>query len=159
MDLSRRRGTSGFRFLRTKVTEMKRNMEQNGGAIPARSVSYALAESFTSSRERAGKIGVLPKQVKTWFHNRHYYRQQPRIITRKSQANGKVMPLFGDQKHAAGSSLIAQPSAALHTGSAPGTNPTKDTKSSYEAKSAKDGAWYDVDTILSQRTLESGDLV
>ncbi|KAK3129155.1 hypothetical protein QOZ80_6BG0472540 [Eleusine coracana subsp. coracana] len=119
---------------------MKRNMEQNGGAIPARSVSYALAQSFTSSCGRAGKIGVLPKQVKTWFHNRHYYRQQPRIITRKSQANGKVMPLFGDQKHAAG------------------TNPTKDTKSSYEAKSAKDGAWYDVDTILSQRTLESGDL-
>ncbi|KAK3129156.1 hypothetical protein QOZ80_6BG0472560 [Eleusine coracana subsp. coracana] len=149
MDLSRRRGTSGFRFLRTKVTEMKRNMEQNGGAIPPRSVSYALAQSFTSSRGRAGKIGVLPKQVKTWFHNRHYYRHQPRIITGKSQAKGKVMPLFGDQKHAAGSSLMAQPSAALHTG----TNPTKDTKSSYEAKSAKDGAWYDVSTILSQRTL------
>lgn len=63
MGRARRRGTSGFRFLPAEITDMERTLQQNDGAIPPRSVFDALAQSFTSSRKRAGKTRVVKTQV------------------------------------------------------------------------------------------------
>ncbi|KAG1355456.1 protein SAWADEE HOMEODOMAIN [Cocos nucifera] len=135
-----------FRFTHNEVVEMDMCLQEVNNAIPAREVICALAEKFSKSAERAGKIAVQPKQVWNWFQNRRYAQR-----AKLGKAPGKlsISPMPRDE------SLSFRNVAAV---SAPSGRNSMDTPQvEFEAKSARDGAWYDVAAFLSHRMFETGD--
>ncbi|XP_062232821.1 protein SAWADEE HOMEODOMAIN HOMOLOG 2-like [Phragmites australis] len=140
-----------FRFLPAEVAEMETHMRQLKETIfPRRFVIDALAEKFSASLDRAGKVPVQPKQVLNWFHNRRYSHRNK--AARSAPAPGKMMP-GGSDIHPAGSFRVPPSSSSFLKSE---KNSMEASQIQFEATSAKDGAWYDVD-ILSYRLFESGD--
>ncbi|XP_026664951.1 protein SAWADEE HOMEODOMAIN HOMOLOG 2 isoform X2 [Phoenix dactylifera] len=135
-----------FRFTHNEVVEMEMCLQEVNNAIPAREIICALAEKFSASAERAGKIAVQPKQVWNWFQNRRYAQR-----AKLGKAPGKlsISPMPRDE------SLSFRNVAPV---SAPSGRNSMDTPQvEFEAKSARDGAWYDVAAFLSHRMFETGD--
>ncbi|XP_062193270.1 protein SAWADEE HOMEODOMAIN HOMOLOG 2-like [Phragmites australis] len=154
-------GGPAFRFLPAEVAEMEARLQQLNNGIPTRAVLQTLADMFSASPERAGKVAIQPKQVWNWFQNRRYSHRAK--TTRVAPPPAKMTPSGADhQQHAASSAAFraAQPStAAAHPGSSPssGKNSMEGSQVEFEAKSARDGAWYDVAAFLSHRLFESGE--
>lgn len=125
---------------------MEACLQEVNNAIPAREVICALAEKFSASAERAGKIAVQPKQVWNWFQNRRYAQR-----AKLGKAPGKltISPMPRDD------SLSFRNVAPVSAPS--GRNPVDTPQVEFEAKSARDGAWYDVAAFLSHRMFETGD--
>ncbi|KAM0856370.1 hypothetical protein ACQ4PT_049185 [Festuca glaucescens] len=150
-------GGPAFRFTHAEVAEMEERLRHLNNAIPHRDVIQGLADKFTNSPARSGKIPVQPKQVWNWFQNRRY--SQRSRTTRGSPLplpQGKMLPTGAEEHHPA-SFIRAQPSSSGHSGSHPGKNPSDGGQVEFEAKSARDGAWYDVAAFLSHRLFETGD--
>ncbi|KAI3441504.1 Homeobox domain-containing protein [Psidium guajava] len=151
-------GGPAFRFTPPEVTEMEAILQQHNNTMPAREVLVALAEKFSNAPERKG-LAVQMKQVWNWFQNKRYS-----IRAKTSKVPGKlnVSPFTRDDSIPVRN--VMQPMAAPV--SAPIPAPTvppsagraaSDNIMEFEAKSARDGAWYDVSTFLAHRNLESGD--
>ncbi|KAF5460953.1 hypothetical protein F2P56_020785 [Juglans regia] len=68
-----------------KVVEMDVILQQHNNTMPSRDVIVSLAEKFSESAERKGKITVQMKQVWNWFQNRRYA-----IRAKISKAPGKL---------------------------------------------------------------------
>ncbi|OAY82740.1 Protein SAWADEE HOMEODOMAIN [Ananas comosus] len=136
-----------FRFTFNEVVEMEARLEEVNNAIPARHVICALAEKFSASPERAGKIAVQPKQVWNWFQNRRYAQ---RAKSTKASAKLTVSPMPQDDLP---SIRNVVPPVPVPTG----RNSLENGQMEFEAKSARDGAWYDVQAFLSHRMFEIGD--
>ncbi|CAD6219750.1 unnamed protein product [Miscanthus lutarioriparius] len=155
-------GAPAFRFLPSEVAEMEARLQQLNNGIPTRGVLQTLADRFSASPERAGKVTIQPKQVWNWFQNRRYSHRAKSTRAAPSPP-AKMTPSGADHhQHAANASAFraAQPSsvAAAHHGSSPtGKNPVEGVSVEFEAKSARDGAWYDVAAFLSQRLFETGE--
>jgi DNA primase len=140
-------GAPAFRFLPSEVAEMEARLQQLNNAIPSRAVLQTLADKFSASPERAGRVAIQPKQNRRYSHRAKTTRAAP-------PPAAKMTPSGADHiQHAANSSAFraAQPSAAAaHHGSSPSTgkNPVEGVQVEFEAKSARDGAWY-ADTHIS----------
>ncbi|KAJ1289228.1 hypothetical protein BS78_02G148300 [Paspalum vaginatum] len=161
-------GAPAFRFLPSEVAEMEARLQQLNNGIPSRAVLQALADKFSATPERAGKVSIQPKQVWNWFQNRRYSH---RAKTTKATPPpplppaAKMTPSGADHhQHAANPSAFraahTSPAAAMHHGSSTSTvkSPVEGgVQVEFEAKSARDGAWYDVAVFLSHRFFESGD--
>ncbi|KAJ6298325.1 hypothetical protein OIU76_019472 [Salix suchowensis] len=65
-------GGPSFRFMQYEVTEMDAILQEYHNTMPAREVLVSLADKFSESPERKGKIQVQMKQVWNWFQNRRY---------------------------------------------------------------------------------------
>ncbi|XP_062199215.1 protein SAWADEE HOMEODOMAIN HOMOLOG 2-like [Phragmites australis] len=154
-------GAPAFRFLPSEVAEMEARLQQLNNGIPSRADLRTLADKFSASPKRSGKVAIQPKQVWNWFQNRRYSHRAK--TTRSAPPPAKMTPSGADHHHHAVSSSAfraAQPSsAAALPGSSPssGKNPMEGGQVEFEAKSARDGAWYDVAAFLSHRLFESGD--
>ncbi|KAK1416745.1 hypothetical protein QVD17_25861 [Tagetes erecta] len=176
-------GGPSFRFNQAEIAEMEAILQAHRIAMPERQVLVSLAEKFSKSEERLGKIEVQMKQVWNWFQNRRYAIRAKAAktpgklnmphVTPVDSSMVKVVPQV-TQPHAA-SSVNARtlpqapqhptvPSASVRTfPQAPQQLPAfsgrvaDNSQMEYEAKSARDGAWYDVATFLSHRSLETGD--
>ncbi|KAL7249621.1 hypothetical protein ACSBR1_011751 [Camellia fascicularis] len=61
-----------FRFNHTEVAEMETILQEHNTQMPTREVLVALADRFSASVERSGKIVVQMKQVWNWFTNRRH---------------------------------------------------------------------------------------
>ncbi|XP_058103748.1 protein SAWADEE HOMEODOMAIN HOMOLOG 2-like [Magnolia sinica] len=135
-------GGPAFRFTPTEVVEMEAALQETDSAIPAREVICSLADKFSASEDRAGKIVVQPKQVLNWFQNRRYAQR-----VKMSKAPGKlnVSPMIRDESVPSRNVPIPVPV------------PSGGTQMEFEAKSARDGAWYDVSTFISHRMFETSD--
>ncbi|KAL7598955.1 hypothetical protein Lser_V15G25084 [Lactuca serriola] len=180
-------GGPSFRFNQAEIAEMEAILQAHKTAMPAREVLVALAEKFSNSEERKGKIEVQMKQVWNWFQNRRYAirakagkspgKLNITQMTRDDSTMVKGVPQ-ATQPHAASSVSVRTlpqvqqhptvPSAAVRTfPQAPQSQIAfsvqnagriaDNSQMEYEAKSARDGAWYDVSTFLSHRSLETGD--
>jgi len=57
-------GAPAFRFLPSEVAEMEARLQQLNNAIPTRAVLQTLADKFSASPERAGRVAIQPKQVR-----------------------------------------------------------------------------------------------
>jgi len=57
-------GAPAFRFLPSEVAEMEARLQQLNNGIPTRGVLQTLADRFSASPERAGKVTIQPKQVR-----------------------------------------------------------------------------------------------
>ncbi|KAI3803503.1 hypothetical protein L1987_31655 [Smallanthus sonchifolius] len=180
-------GGPSFRFNQAEIAEMEAILQAHKTAMPERQALVSLAEKFSKSEERLGKIEVQMKQVWNWFQNRRY---AIRAKAAKAPGSLNVTQMARDdssmvkgvpqvtQPHAASSVNVRSlpqapqhptiPSASVRTfPQAPQQPPAFSVQSAgrvadhsqmeYEAKSARDGAWYDVSTFLSHRSLETGD--
>ncbi|KAF2926836.1 protein SAWADEE HOMEODOMAIN HOMOLOG 2 isoform X1 [Oryza sativa Japonica Group] len=134
-------GGPGFRFTQEEVAEMESLLRHLNNGIPDGSLIQSLADRFTASAARAGKVGVRSKQVWYWFQNRKY--------SQRSRNSTKMLPAAsGDHKSAfARSSVQKSVKNSLEGG-----------QLEFEAKSVRDGAWYDVAAFLSHRLSQSGEL-
>lgn len=138
-------GAHAFRFFPKEVQEMEKFLEDGKGAIPPRDTISSLAEKFSAAPERAGKILVQWKQVWTWFQNRRYAQK-----AKGTKVPGNPAPAPRDDS---GAKRIVTNSAAVPSGrKVPGASEME-----FEAKSARDGAWYDVASFVTHRMFESGD--
>ncbi|TVU02950.1 hypothetical protein EJB05_51529 [Eragrostis curvula] len=157
-------GAPAFRFLPSEVAEMEARLQQLNNSIPSRAVLQSLADKFSASPERAGRVAIQPKQVWNWFQNRRYSHRAKNVRPAPPPA-AKMTPSGADHlQHATASSAFraAQTPAAAagaHPGSSPaaGKGAVEGVQVEFEAKSARDGAWYDVAAFLSHRMFESGD--
>ncbi|KAK0600020.1 hypothetical protein LWI29_010789 [Acer saccharum] len=118
-------GGPAFRFIQTEVAEMEAILLEHQNAMPSREILIALADKFSESPDRKGKIQVQMKQVWNWFQNRRYAIRAKSMPASVSASSGRVA--------------------------------SETTFMEFEAKSARDGAWYDVAAFLGHRILETGD--
>lgn len=143
----------------------------NNTAIPSRDILLALAEKFSNSSDRSGKVVVQMKQVWNWFQNRRYAL---RAKATKVPAKVGPSPVPHDDLAAARNvpqapqhisvppaivrnvPQVPQPVSAPSVQSA-GKNGSDNSQMEFEAKSARDGAWYDVATFISHRSVETND--
>jgi hypothetical protein len=63
-------GAPAFRFLPSEVAEMEARLQQLNNSIPNRTVLQSLADRFSASPERAGRVAIQPKQVPPPRHSR-----------------------------------------------------------------------------------------
>lgn len=147
-------GSPAFRFTQAEVAEMEAILQEHNNAMPARDVLTALAEKFSESPERKGKITVQMKQVWNWFQNKRYA-----IRAKSSKAPGKlsITPMARDDstpvRNMPQPMATPMPPASVSTGKGAPENSAME----FEAKSGRDGAWYDVANFLSHRHLETSD--
>ncbi|VAI73543.1 unnamed protein product [Triticum turgidum subsp. durum] len=93
-------GGPAFRFTHAEVAEMEEHLRHLNNAIPQRNVIQGLAEKFTASAARAGKIPVQYKQVWNWFQNRRY-SQRARTPRGAPPPQGKMLPTGAEEHHPA----------------------------------------------------------
>lgn len=146
---------------------MEAMLEAHDYAMPSRELLDALAEKFSLATERSGKSVVQMKQVWHWFQNRRYAHRakasrapETSNLSLSTQDNSSIMT---NMPHAPQSKPLPQdtwidmteaPQSLLSTGSRNGAD---SNSMEFEAKSARDGAWYDVAMFLSHRSLEAVD--
>ncbi|KAK8949976.1 hypothetical protein KSP40_PGU016709 [Platanthera guangdongensis] len=139
-----------FRFTHDEVIEMETCLLGLKNAIPARELICAFAEKFNASTDRAGKTVVQPKQVWNWFQNRRYSQRAKVKIPRNLIAR----PMTPDDS--AQVKTVGHP-ISISQGKISGQNSVFKTQLDFEAKSARDGAWYDVSVFLAHRKAETDD--
>jgi hypothetical protein len=128
---------------------------QHNTAMPGRHILEALADKFSESPERKGKVVVQFKQIWNWFQNRRYA-----LRARGNKAPGKLnvssMPRM-DLPNQMRSVIqpLSVPKTTHMTGNLPGMTPapsgslvpgvmrsgSDNSYLEFEAKSARDGAW------------------
>ncbi|XP_019449177.1 PREDICTED: protein SAWADEE HOMEODOMAIN HOMOLOG 2-like isoform X2 [Lupinus angustifolius] len=153
-------GNPAFRFTQSEVSEMETILQVHNNAMPSRDVIQALADKFSESPDRRGKITVQIKQIWNWFQNKRYA-----IRAKLSKTPGKLSntPMPRDDSAPVRTMPPGPPPTAAPTPAASGSVPTtgKETPENsvmeFEAKSRRDGAWYDVACFLSHRNLETND--
>ncbi|CAH2053392.1 unnamed protein product, partial [Thlaspi arvense] len=155
-----------------KVTEMEAILLQHNTAMPGRHILEALADKFSETVERKGKIVVQFKQIWNWFQNKRYalrargnkapgklnVSSMPRGVDVTNQMRNVLQPLAGPKTtHMPGNLPVMTPAPSGIL--VPGVMRSGSDNSylEFEAKSARDGAWYDVQAFLAHRNLEIGD--
>ncbi|XP_062097856.1 protein SAWADEE HOMEODOMAIN HOMOLOG 1-like isoform X3 [Humulus lupulus] len=138
MDRLRRRDRKSFTgFTNTEIKKMEKMLEVSRETVLDKEFCQYVAKAFNRSSGRAGKPVVKWTEVHSWFHNA---KQE------SAKASKNVLEL-------AGASLPVKSSA----------KPAAEEKNQdlseleFEARSAKDGAWYDVDMFLAHRVLSTGE--
>ncbi|XP_027127072.2 uncharacterized protein [Coffea arabica] len=165
-------GGPSFRFNPAEVAEMEAILQaHNNTAVPSREILLALAEKFSNSPERSGKVVVQMKQVWNWFQNRRYALRAkatkvpakvgPSPVPRDDLAAARNVPQAPQHISVPPAIVrnvpqVSQPVSAPSVQSA-GKNGSDNSQMEFEAKSARDGAWYDVATFISHRSVETSD--
>ncbi|KAI3974366.1 hypothetical protein MKX01_031035 [Papaver californicum] len=137
-----------FRFTANEVAEMEACLQKSNFIVPSLEVIRSIAEKFSASAERSGKMIVHQKQVLNWFQNRRYAQKaktmkpsENLIVTPKSREDlvsirnvPDIMPVPSGRSTSNNNALME-----------------------FEARSSRDGAWYDVAAFISHRMFETGD--
>ncbi|XP_071723608.1 protein SAWADEE HOMEODOMAIN HOMOLOG 2-like [Rutidosis leptorrhynchoides] len=167
-------GVPAFRFNPSEVTEMEAILRDHNNALPAKEIMEALAEKFSDTPERKGQVAVQVKQVWNWFQNKRYATRAknskapfgyPTPIPVPRDESRNVFP------HASAASSLPMPITAPVPAPIPTPVPVPsgtldiqhpgrgaaETTMEFEAKSARDGAWYDVQCFLAHRNFDSSD--
>lgn len=105
-----------------------------------------IARSFNYSSTRAGKPIVRWTEVQSWFQNRQEHC--PSKLASSSDASK-------DGPHCPKSSLSNEAKESPQMPKGEGVPDLSELE--FEARSSKDGAWYDVDMFLCHRILPSGE--
>lgn len=116
--------------------------------VPSREVLATLAENFSKSEDRAGKIVVQMKQVWNWFQNRRYAL---RAKLNKDSCSAKLGVSNVPREDPTPVRNLPQPIVPAPVNNAP------ENVMEFEAKSLRDNAWYDVATFLSHRNFDTSD--
>ncbi|XP_057531266.1 protein SAWADEE HOMEODOMAIN HOMOLOG 2-like [Amaranthus tricolor] len=146
-------GAPSFRFYPAEVAQMETIIREHAGCVPPREFLLSLAEKFSNSPERSGKSTIHMKQVWNWFQNRRYALRSKLV---KSPGNSYMPP----NPQSGVAQVRSVPPVPQQTPVSSGHNVVRNASENppmeFEAKSARDGAWYDVQEFLSHRYLETG---
>ncbi|KAH0989858.1 hypothetical protein GBA52_001341 [Prunus armeniaca] len=127
-------------FTKAETQKMERLLRELGEQVLERQFCQNIAKCFNRSAGRAGKPIVKWTEVQSWLQNRA--QELPNVSKNISEQQG-IRP----SNKALGSSEI--PKAEEKTGNI--------SELEFEARSSKDGAWYDVESFLAHRSLSSGE--
>ncbi|XWS72514.1 hypothetical protein CRYUN_Cryun02cG0046400 [Craigia yunnanensis] len=139
-------------FTKAEIEKMEKLLMESRELLESKEFCQKIARSFSSSSGRAGKPIVQWTEVQSWF------------VARQQESTLKVPSLTDTSKN---ESRIPQ-TGPLNNGhqscqilkgmvSKVGEKVTDLSELEFEAKSSKDGAWYDVDMFLTHRFLSSGE--
>ncbi|GJM99801.1 hypothetical protein PR202_ga16936 [Eleusine coracana subsp. coracana] len=134
-----------FRFLPSEVAELEAVSNQlNNAAVPNHAVLQALTDRFNASPARTGADMAVH-----FSQNRRRRHPEAAKPPRYPTAASQVTQSGRQQMHS------SAPPAQLQTASS-GKDHRKADQVQFEAKSARDGAWYDIDAFISKRNFETG---
>ncbi|KAL4283463.1 hypothetical protein GQ457_16G001290 [Hibiscus cannabinus] len=134
-------------FSRAEIKKMEKFLTEPRDLLQSKEFCQKIARNFSSSAGRAGKPSIKWTEVQSWF------------LARQKENTSKVPSLTDASKT---ESRISE-TCTLDNGPQisqflkVGENIRDLSELQFEAKSSKDGAWYDVDTFLTQRLLGSGE--
>ncbi|KAE8682651.1 Chromo domain-containing protein T09A5.8 [Hibiscus syriacus] len=138
-------------FTKAEIEKMEKLSVESRELLQSKEFCQKIARSFSSSSARAGKPIVKWTEVQSWFGSR------------QQESTSKV-PSFTDTSENQSSIPETCPlnngpqnSQTLKVDSQPGEKIPDLSELKFEAKSCKDGAWYDVDMFLGHRFLSSGE--
>ncbi|KAL7122014.1 hypothetical protein ACP275_01G019400 [Erythranthe tilingii] len=146
MDLRPRQRQSFSGFTKSEVQRMEHLLNEFKEQCLEKEFCKKLARLLNRSSGRAGKPAVNWNEVRSWFQ-----KNQQNGLSKESSCNeAKETPVVTEAL--ARNKKIGNPKMAE------GEKNEDLSMLEFEAKSLKDGAWYDVDTFLSHRFLSSGDI-
>ncbi|XP_050364720.1 protein SAWADEE HOMEODOMAIN HOMOLOG 1-like [Argentina anserina] len=127
-------------FTRGEMERMDKLVRQSGEEVLAKEFCQSLTKSFNRSAGRAGKPIVKWIQVQNWFKER--IQELPNIIKDlQGVCPSTEAPKCKDKPKANSKAEEKIPESELE----------------FEARSSKDGAWYDVDMFLCHRVSSGGE--
>lgn len=116
---------------------MEKLLKESGEETTDVAFCKKLTRSFNSSKGRAGKPALKWTEVQSWFQN-------PQVLPSKEDSVG------GSNKTIPDSLPLEKPNESTPTSE--GEKESNSSKLEFEAKSTKDGAWYDVDEFKDCRS-------
>ncbi|KAJ7965923.1 Protein SAWADEE HOMEODOMAIN like [Quillaja saponaria] len=125
-------------FTNAEIEKMEKMVKESGIQSLNQEFCRKIAQSFNRSSGRAGKPVLKWTEVKSWFQSRLQYAPKAFKIE---------------------SVLLKDPPVMENEGSEmpKGENTRELSELEFEARSSKDGAWYDVDIFLAHRFLSNGE--
>ncbi|KAH6783827.1 hypothetical protein C2S52_008786 [Perilla frutescens var. hirtella] len=145
MDLRPRLRQSFSGFTKAEVQKMEQLLDDFKEETLEDEFCKKLARLFNRSSGRAGKPAVKWTEVQSWFQKNH----QRGFCRETSLDEAEKLPVVPKN--------ITQNKATRNPKMLEGEEDVDVSRLEFEAKSSKDGAWYDVDSFLSHRFLSSGE--
>ncbi|XP_011081760.1 protein SAWADEE HOMEODOMAIN HOMOLOG 1 isoform X1 [Sesamum indicum] len=146
MDLRPRQRQTFTGFTITEVQRMEHLLNEFKEKSLEDEFCKKLARVFNRSSGRAGKPVVKWTEIQSWFEK----NQQEGLFKETSVDAAKKSPVAPEaptQSKATGNPRMPE-----------GEKGEDLSRLEFEARSSKDGAWYDVDTFLSHRFLSTGEI-
>ncbi|KAJ0986408.1 hypothetical protein J5N97_004764 [Dioscorea zingiberensis] len=128
------------RFTRPEIREMEKLLDERKGELVDESFCQKLAEKFNSTSGRDESRCIKVKQVQRWF---------------QSRLRIQVMETTSSPVDSKETIVVHESSSDTPKDSNEKTPDILELE--FEAKSSRDGAWYDVGTFLAHRVLSSGE--
>ncbi|OWM86594.1 hypothetical protein CDL15_Pgr015629 [Punica granatum] len=140
----RREPSSGF--TKSEIEKLEKLLEESGSETTTRAFCRKIATRFNCSAARAGKPPVNWTEVQSWFLDRRQDRDRKPASSVDLHQDLSVLPGSLPLNKVHGDSEVPE-----------GLKVPDLSEVEFEAKSSKDGAWYDVDMFLAHRFLSSGE--
>ncbi|KAJ4708107.1 Protein SAWADEE HOMEODOMAIN like [Melia azedarach] len=133
-------------FTKAEVEKMEKLLEESKEDPLSKQFCRKIAKSFNCSAGRAGKPIVKWTEVRCWFRSR--LQDRPSKVASSTNLP-KTVPELPE---------ACPPNKKHESSQEPRGEKTPDLSDlEFEARSSKDGAWYDVDIFLAHRFLASGE--
>ncbi|PIA42755.1 hypothetical protein AQUCO_02000303v1 [Aquilegia coerulea] len=136
------------KFTKAEIEHMEVLLNLGGEESLSREFCEKLAKKFSLAEGRSGKPAIQWDQVQSWFR----MKQKP--------SKGEVAPITSAPIK---TQTVTPSNPSISNGPPENSAPPKGEKLpdisdlEFEAKSSKDGAWYDVAHFLTHRVLNSGE--
>ncbi|KAG2699612.1 hypothetical protein I3843_07G198500 [Carya illinoinensis] len=130
-------------FTKPEIDKMETMLEESEEQLLNQEFCKKIAKKFNRSSGRAGKPIVKWTEVHSWFQNRQ----------KDAPKNMHVLPKVSPSN---GTNAISQ--VPKEDGSKAGARIPDLSDLEFEARSSKDGAWYDVDIFIGHRFLGTGEV-
>ncbi|KAL5697568.1 hypothetical protein ACHQM5_028696 [Ranunculus cassubicifolius] len=138
-------------FNKPEIEKMERIYEESGEETLFPDFCDKLARQFSRGFGREGKPAIQMEQVQDWFKRKHQNckrksarNKKQNVLPAKRQAPTPTTPSLSD--------IAPELSASPKDDKLPDLSELE-----FEAKSTKDGAWYDVSIFLTHRVVSSGE--
>ncbi|KAK8507408.1 hypothetical protein V6N12_072670 [Hibiscus sabdariffa] len=148
-------GGPAFRFTQTEVAEMETTLQEHRNQMPAREILLSLADKFSESADRKGKIVVQFKQNRR-YAIRAKSSKVPGKLNTTSMPRDDSNPVRNVPQHVAAPMPPHMTTMPASIGPGIGRH-VSDSYLEFEAKSSRDGAWYDVASFVAHRYLDTGE--
>ncbi|KAJ6801188.1 SAWADEE HOMEODOMAIN-like protein 1 isoform X1 [Iris pallida] len=135
------------RFSNYEIRQMEKLLQEGKDEVLGENFLHKLTEEFNHASNRSGTRAIKTKQVQRWFHRRKNPASEATSSPSSSEELVNAMDAsLSDDTPECSSEML------------------KDTEKipellelEFEARSSKEGAWYDVATFLAHRVLYSGE--
>ncbi|KAF5726860.1 protein SAWADEE HOMEODOMAIN 1 [Tripterygium wilfordii] len=147
MDGSESKDSSASEFSLAEIVEMENIYKDIGENTPNPEICQGIANSFNFSADRTWKPAIRWQEVQSWFQDKQ------NETGAKQKDSTMALRVFVDRSHAKISGYIPESSLKRR-----GVKASELSELAFEAKSARDNAWYDVAAFLTYRVMCSGEL-